>query len=297
MKANIKILKGTLFILLAACCYGMLGTFVKMAYNDGYNTAEVTVSQFFIGFMVLLMLSIFSRKSSTAVKEPEKRLKSNIKLIVAGTSLGCTSIFYYMAVQCIPVSICIVLLVQAVWISLILEMMQKKKKVELSKIVTVFIIIFGSVMATDVEHQYSQISWEGVGWGILAALSYTSTIYSSNNVGLNFLPIKRSFLMVSGGFIIVLFVFSSSLLQGFSFQIFLSWGILIALFGTILPPILFTKGMPLTGMGLGAIFMSLEIPVAVLFAHFLLNENVSVSQWLGVCLILLAVILKNTKIG
>jgi len=102
--------------------------------------------------------------------------------------------------------------------------------------------------------------------------------------------------MVSGGFITVLLVFSSSLLQGFSFSILLNLGIVVSLFGTILLPILFTKGMPLTGMGLGAIFTSLEIPVAILFAHLLLNEYVSVIQWLGVFLIIIAVILKNIKI-
>ena len=53
--------------------------------------------------------------------------------------------------------------------------------------------------------------------------------------------------------------------------------------------------MPLTGMGLGAIFTSLEIPVAILFAHLLLNEYVSVCQWVGVFLIIIAVILKNIR--
>lgn len=297
MKAHSNILKGSFFIILAACCYGMLGTFVKMAYNDGYNTAEVTVSQFSLGFIVLFVLNIFSSKSSATLIESEKGIKSYIKLIVAGTSLGFTSIFYYMAVKYIPVSICIVLLVQAVWMSLVAEMVHKQKRPEFAKIATVTIIIFGTLLATDVWHQYSQINWTGVGWGIMAALSYTATIYSSNHIELDFPPIKRSFLMICGGFIIVLIVFSFSFLQGFSFSIFLNWGILIALFGTILPPILFTKGMPLTGMGLGAIFTSLEIPVAILFAHFLLSEHVSVWQWLGVCIILIAVILKNIRIS
>lgn len=296
MKANSKLFKGSLSIILAACCYGMLGTFVKLAYKDGYNTAEVTISQFFLGFIVLFIFTIISRKSVAAVKAPQENLKSCVKLIVAGTSLGFTSIFYYMAVKYIPVSICIVLLVQAVWMSLVVEMLQKQKQPEFSKIATVVIIIFGTLIATDVWHQYNQINWTGVAWGLLAALSYTATIYSSNNIELGFPPIKRSFLMVSGGFITVLLVFCSSLLQGFSFSILLNWGILVALFGTILPPLLFAKGMPLTGMGLGAIFTSLEIPVAILFAHLLLNEYVSVGQWLGVLLIIIAVILKNIQI-
>ena len=77
----------------------------------------------------------------------------------------------------------------------------------------------------------------------------------------------------------------------------MSWGLLISLFGTILPPLLFTRGMPLTGMGLGAIIASVEIPVSVLMAHLLLKEPVSVLQWTGVMLILIAVVLMNNNVG
>jgi len=62
-----------------------------------------------------------------------------------------------------------------------------------------------------------------------------------------------------------------------------------------LPPVLLTRGMPLTGMGLGAIIASLEIPVSVLMAFVLINESVSALQWTGVILILLAVVLMNIR--
>lgn len=99
--------------------------------------------------------------------------------------------------------------------------------------------------------------------------------------------------MILGGLIIIVFIFHSFLNQHFSYGIFLRWGPILALFGTILPPLLFTRGMPFTGMGLGAIIASIEIPVSVLMANLLLKEPVSLLQWLGVILILLAVMLMN----
>jgi len=51
--------------------------------------------------------------------------------------------------------------------------------------------------------------------------------------------------------------------------------------------------MPRTGVGLGAIIASLEIPISVLTAFFLIDEPVSNSQWIGVILILLAVVIMN----
>lgn len=287
--------KGSLFIIMAACCYGMLGTFVKMAYRDGYGTADVTVSQFAIGFIALLALNVFSKHSGAASSREYAAAgrTSYLKLMAAGTSLGLTSIFYYMSVRYVPVSLAIVLLIQAVWISLVVEMIQKRRRPEVSKIAAVLVIIFGTVLATDVWNQNSQISWTGVGWGILAALSYTATMYSSNNIEVGFPAMKRSLLMVGGGLITVGAAFCLSILKGLSYEIFFGWGIPIALFGTILPPLFFSKGMPLIGIGLGAILTSLEIPVSILFAHFLLNEFVSFSQWTGVCMVLAAVVMQN----
>jgi drug/metabolite transporter (DMT)-like permease len=60
-----------------------------------------------------------------------------------------------------------------------------------------------------------------------------------------------------------------------------------------LPPVLLTRSLPLTGMGLGAIIASLEIPVSVIMALVLINELVSSIQWIGVLLILLAVVMMD----
>ena len=102
--------------------------------------------------------------------------------------------------------------------------------------------------------------------------------------------------MILGGLIIIAVIFHSSLNRDFSYIIFFRWGLIISLFGTILPPLLYTKGMPLTGMGLGAIIASIEIPVSVFMANILLKEPVSILQWAGVVLIIFAVVLMNIRL-
>jgi drug/metabolite transporter (DMT)-like permease len=289
-----KVFKGSIFIALGASSYGMLGTFVKMAYQDGFSTAEVTLSQFALGLIGLFILTLF-RKRAEVPATKTSGIKSIFKLIVAGTSLGLTSIFYYLAVQYITVSVGIVLLMQTVWIGVILEMILHKKAPELRKMVSVFIILAGTILATSLLTRSININWTGFGWGMMAALSYTVTMYSSNHLELHFPPLKRSLYMILGGLIIICLIFHASLNQHFSYGIFLRWGLFLSLFGTILPPLLFTRGMPLIGMGLGAIIASVEIPVSVLMAHILLKEPVSFFQWVGVILILFAVVLMNVK--
>ena len=295
MPMNKNRLKGSFLIAAAACCYGLLGTFVKMAYAAGFTTAEVTLSQFSLGFLGLLVVNLIG--GSKTIKDNHKKAgrKSTIRMIIAGTSLGFTSICYYMAVSYIAVSIGIILLLQAVWMSIILEGLVHKKRPALPEIIAVVVILGGTVLATGILQQGNPIHWPGVVWGLLSAVCYTATMYSSNHVEQAMPALKRSLLMVTGGFLVVLVIFFPELVHGVSFKIFLSWGLLVSLFGTILPPILFAKGMPLTGMGLGAILTSLEVPVSIVCAHYWLGESVSMLQWSGVIFILTAIIMVNMQ--
>ena len=292
MKNNI--IKGSILVALGSSSYGMLATFVKMAYKEHYSTAEVTISQFTLGVIGLLLLSLFSGKKPQAI-DPAPRWKSITKLMIAGTSMGLTSVFYYLSVQYIPVSVGIVLLMQTVWMGVTLEMIMHKKLPGARKIIAVLIILAGTLLATNLWGAEIAIDWRGIGWGMLAAMAYTVAVYASNGIALHLPSIKRSLYLVLGGLIIILCIFHSSLNADFGFSIFWRWAIVLSLFGTILPPLLFTMGMPLTGVGLGTIIAAVEIPVSVMMAHLLLKEPVNVFQWLGIALILAAVVLMNIE--
>lgn len=82
-------------------------------------------------------------------------------------------------------------------------------------------------------------------------------------------------------------------IRPFDFSIFWTYGFVLALFGTIIPPILFNVGFPKAGLGLGSIISSLELPVSVTMAFMLLREEVILIQWLGIMLILFAIVLMN----
>ena len=291
-----KLLKGSLYIALGASSYGMLATFVRLAYDEGFSTAEVTLSQYALGFAGLFILTFF-RKRQPETGNRSLSIKSIGKLILAGTSMGLTSVSYYMSVQYVPVSVAIVLLMQTVWMGVVLEMILEKRMPGLRKLLAVVIILAGTVLATNMLGESVAINWPGFGWGLLAAMAYTATMYSSNHISLNFPPLRRSLYMILGGLILLAVIFHSSINLNFSSGIFLRWGLVLSLFGTILPPLLFNKGMPLTGMGLGAIIASIEIPVSILMASILLREPVSFLQWIGVAFILAAVVVMNWKKG
>lgn len=293
-----KVLKGVFLVGLGATSYGMLATFVKLAYSDTssqglhYTPAEVITAQFVIGILVILGINVFQRnkKGDKVVKASSLDIK---KLMLVGTSTGLTSIFYYLAVKYIPVSIGIVLLMQTVWMGVVLEMFLDQKKPSNVKIISVFVVLIGTVLATNLISADFELDWRGIVLGLLAAASFTTTMFAANKVATTISSAQRSLYMLLGGAVVVLIFALLTQHTPFNYDIFYKWGILIALFGTVIPPMLLNAGFPLTGIGLGSIVSALELPVSVMMAFVLLNENVVLHQWIGIVLIILAIVMMN----
>lgn len=288
-----KDLKGVLYVGIGACSYGVLATFVKYANEDGYGMAGLIFAQYLVGAVALSLLAFFQRTISISRQRPEKN--SKLKLILFGTSLGLTSTFYYLSIQHIPVSVGVVLLMQTVWMGVVLEFILARHLVTAKKIAGAVLALAGTLLAAKVFESEFVLNPTGVIYGLLAAMSYTATMYASNNIGLELTSIARSKYLVYGGFLIVLIFWNISIIDQVSWPVIWKWGCFLGFFGTILPPLLFARGFPKTGTGLGSIIAALEIPVSVYSAHLVLHERISILQWAGITIILAAVFLINLR--
>lgn len=303
------LLKGTLFVAFGASSYGMLATFVKFAYEQGYTTAEVTTSQYVFAIIFMIGLNYFTQNK---INKPSTK-KDLWQLVISGTSMGFTSVFYYLSVKYINASIAVVLLMQSVWLGVLIEILLKKAKISALKIVAVVLVLFGTILATNLLKNDIVFNFEGFLFGFLAAISFSITLFSTNSVAQHLHPFKRSLFMLFGGATVVLvFALITQLLPAYfnlnlineefislkkyNISILYTWGILLSVFGTILPPIMLNKGFPLVGVGLGSIVSAMELPVSVTFAFLLLNEQVLLVQWLGIVIILAAVFLINWRL-
>jgi len=302
-------LKGILFVAIGASSYGMLATFVKLAYKENYSTAEVTISQFTLGILIVLLLNIFSKKTPAILSTVDIK-----KLMLAGTTMGFTSVMYYLCVKYLNASIAVVLLMQSVWIGVLIESLQTKKIPSLLKIGAVILVLLGTALATNIFSSEIHFNLKGFIFGFLSAISFSLTLFSTNSVATHLPPFKRTLYMLFGGAIIVLlFALVTQILptyanielisdadlivnKPFNFSILFNYGILLSVFGTVLPPIFLNKGFPLIGVGLGSIISAIELPVSVTFAYLLLSEQVNAIQWMGILLILFAIIMMNYKL-
>lgn len=287
-----EVIKGVILVGLGASSYGMLATFVKLAYKEGYTTDEVTFAQLSLGVLGMLLITLFNAKVRKVTIPPTKK-RDIPKLLLVGTSLGFTSLFYYLAVRYIDVSIGIVLLMQSVWMSVFLESILSKNFPSTRKITAVIIVLFGTLLATNLIGKEVDLDWRGFFWGLLAAASFTTTMYASNRVATYLPAYKKSLLMLLGGFTVIICFAIYSYDGSFDVSIFWKWGLLLSLFGTIIPPLLLNSGFPKAGLGLGSIVSSVELPVSVMMAFILLNESVILIQWIGIILILAAIVIMN----
>lgn len=288
-----KDFKSILYVAIGACSYGVLASIVKYANDLGIKTSALTFLQFFVGFLFLFLLNLLKKNSETTEKI---KTSSKIKLIIWGTALGLTTTLYYLSIQYIPVSLGIILLMQSIWISLIIEIFVTKTKPSFMKIISVIIALIGTFLATDIFNQGVTLDFRGILLGFSAGVSYSIAIFASSNIESQIKSSIRSQYLVLGGLILITLFWNFNIIRDISIEA-LPWGILIAVFGTILPPLLFTKGIPKTGIALANIIASLEIPVSILSAIIILNESVNLIQWIGVAIILFAVVTINKNLG
>jgi drug/metabolite transporter (DMT)-like permease len=286
-------LKGVFLVGFGAASYGILATIVKFANHSGAHTSALTFYQALVGVVSLFILMMLQTRKQPNLAKPSS--KSKLKLMLFGTSMGLTSCLYYISIQYISVSIGIILLMQSIWMSVVWEMIQQRKLAHWSKLVGSLMVLIGTVFATNLIQQEVELSWIGILYGLAAAGSYTISLHASNHVEKQLPSITRSFYLVTGGFITVILFWNIQIPANLDWMIFLKFGLVLGLFGTVIPPILFTKGIPLIGLGLAGILIALEIPVSILSAHLVLHEYISLMQWFGVLLIVLTVVFMNSR--
>lgn len=283
------------FIVFAgACCFGILSTFVKLAYQEGYHTSQIAFLQAFIGaiclWLILCLQNVRTNKPAVIVS-----FKDRYTLLLTGVAIGLTTYIYYRSVYYINASLAIVILMQFTWLGVLIEWLCFKVKPQRGHIAIVFIILCGTLMAGGALNKSTQLfSLKGVALALLSSLLYAFYIVANSKVGKGLPTIYKSAVIMTGSALGILVFNLGDLLYANYFDVRLfKWTAFLALFGTIIPPILFAKGIPKIGVSLSTILMTAELPVAVISAYFFLHEEISFLQWFGVAWMLLAIIWMN----
>jgi drug/metabolite transporter (DMT)-like permease len=279
-----------------ACSYGILSTFVKLAYQAGYTIEEISVTQASIGFIALITLTLIQRY----YKKPEVAAipaSTWLYLLLTGSCIGLTSYVYYLSVKYIPASVAIVLLMQFTWLGIFLEWAFFNKKPTAVQLVIIGVIWIATIMASGMlGSQNNHLPAIGIFYGLLSALFYAGFILINSRLTYEGSSLTKSSVMILGSAVSLIILTGHQLLgvHHFNMQL-LKWGAFLALFGTIIPPLLFAAGIPKTGHFKSSVLMTAEFPVAMCCSWLFLGEKISVLQWVGVVIMLLAIVAIKRK--
>jgi drug/metabolite transporter (DMT)-like permease len=283
-------IKHSMIVALGALSFGMLSSFAKIAYAQGYNAGEITFAQAALGALMLWGIVFFKKLRNTGYQ-----IKVSWKLLAVGGCMGISVYTYYLALAYIPASLAIVLLMQMTWMSMLAEALLYRKMPSGIEMLTAVFILVGTIFAANMLNvKELNFSPTGIILGLVSAMLYSLFVLLTSNLDKNIPSFEKGAMVTTGSAIIIAVINLKSLTSSIHIDLGLfQWGSFLAIFGTVIPPICFNAGMPKIGPGLSSILLTLELPAAIFCAHLILSEEISVSQVFGIVVILVSIACLN----
>ncbi|MFD4818494.1 EamA family transporter [Peribacillus butanolivorans] len=272
-----------LLVVIAASSYGLVSTIIKLAMRSGFSASEAVTSQFFFGFCIAVCIFILTNRTKLSF--------NGVKiLILAGLFTGLTNIFYGLSLNYLPASLAVVLLFQFTWIGMLISCITKRKFPSRIELISLIILVAGTIPAAGlIDVDLSQIPFQGWLWGLAAALCYSLFLFVNGRATTNMNTTNRLVLVSFFAFMMsVVFQSPEVIWNGTLFSEGLwIYGLILGLFGMIIPVFLFTIAVPKVGLSMSSILGAIELPIAVMVSVILLSENVTSLQIVGIVTILL----------
>lgn len=280
-----------MMVLIGGAMYGTMSSFVKLSYSWGYHAAELAFFQALLAAIFLGLSLLFS-----SAKNKEKINGNSLgKLLLTGGTIGITNYLYYQSVSFISASLAIVILMQFTWLCLLIEWLIFKKRPGNAEMLTVIFVLIGTVLAGNLLQAGTiAFSWKGLALVLGSSVSYAVYIVANSRAGSNVGWLPKSALIMTGSATAIFLVNVDTIVASvhFSYQ-FAFVCVFLAVAGTAIPTALFAAAIPKVGAGLSSILMTIELPVAIICAGFVLNEHVSIVQVLGILIMLVAISAMN----
>ncbi|NTU20106.1 EamA family transporter [Brevibacillus sp. HB1.2] len=277
-------------VLLGACSYGVLSIFMKHAFQLGFTPFEMSGSQLIFGGLIMTLMALFFSK---------QRFSFKYMLLLAPASLmmASTSLFYHQAVSRVSASLAIVLLFQFTWIGVLLEAVVDRKWPTAEKWVSLVMLGAGTVLASGLgESGIQSVDMVGLIFGLMSGATFALVIFFSGRILPGMDPYLRSAISIGMAALMLSIIYPPTfLINGQLLQGLLPLGLLVAIFGSVIPIFCLAVGVPRIGNGLATILSAVELPTVVLLSSFVLQETVSLPQWGGVFMILAAICVPQVK--
>ena len=290
-----KVVKGTLFTVIAGIAWGLSGTSGQYLMAHGISALVLTNIRLIIAGLLLVLLSyIKSKEQFLAFLKDKSSLFSLLLFSLFGLFLN--QLAYLSAIQETNAGTATVLQYVCPVGILAYTCIKDKVAPTIAEILSMFLAIGGTfLIATHGQMDQLSMTPAGLFWGLFSALTYALYII---------LPIKLiqkwgSILVIGvgmtiSGFVAVPFTGIIGTSLPMSFDIFLAFTGII-LIGTVFAYTAFLKGAGMVGPVKSSLLASIEPISAVFFAFMIMGDIFYPVDFLGMAMILLAVTIISLK--
>lgn len=279
-----------LLVVIASSSYGILSTIVKLAMEAGFTSAEAITSQYVFGFVLALILLLITQRQL-----PKLSAKGFGTIALAGLFTATTGIVYGHSLNFLPASLAVVMLFQFTWIGLLLDCLMKRRLPSRAEAMSLPFLFAGTILAAGVLNvDLSGIPLEGWVYGLLSALSFAIFIQINSRPVEGVTTITRTFIVSVVALTLISFILAPEIIwNGQLANGLWKYGLILGLFGIILPILLLSIAVPKVGGGLASILSAMELPVAVCVSVWLLPETITGLQIVGIVLVLVGMTLPS----
>ncbi|WP_102399256.1 DMT family transporter [Haloimpatiens massiliensis] len=280
--------KGYIYSIISAVLFGSAGLFVKYAHSTGLESVSLLTIQYI--FAIIIMFSLIMIKNNREVKVNKRTLINLAIMGVVGNTF--MTVFYYKAFEYLPVPLVTILLYTYPIMVFFYSTIFKKEKVTLKKSLAVALAFFGCILTLELLSGEIQYSIKGITYGILCAIFYAfMNIFTESKLE-NVPPLTINAYSTLFSLIALLIYkpLTYSTVGSLSVK-GISSIIILAVFCEVIPLTLLYAAISYIGALKVSIIANLEVPSAVFIAFLFLGETVSITQAVGIVLVIVATML------
>ena len=287
------VIKNAIYIIIAGTLWGIISVFVNQLKDIGFNSMQVVSIRVFFSALILVLYLLIKD-----INQLKIHLK-DIPLFI-GTGVGSIIFFNYCYFQAIELiggaSIPALLLYTAPIFVMVLSLILFKEKITKKKLVSLIMTFLGLALVTGAFSNTNKISAIALLFGLGSGLGYA--LYSIFG---KFLVDKYSAITITTYTFVVTTVFSipfSGIVQKAELIVSPKGIILalsLALISTVLPFLLYTKGLSGMEAGKASILATVEPFVATIIGITFFKETMTASKIIGMLMVLLAIVILNVN--
>jgi len=275
----------TVFVVLAALCWGLSGGIGGILMADGWDAFVVS---FYRGAIGLLFVFVW------LVLRPRGSGLANRRLwfwsAVAGLGVAGNFSFYFLSIAEGSVAVAVSLMYCAPVFVYLLSFGLKIESPTPLKWAAIGVVIIGIVLLTRIyDVDADAVTPIGIGAGLLAGLSYTVFIFGFKYAARHGSP--QAILVIAFSVLISLLIWPADVNQAVAVLSAPDWPLfmILGVLGAGLSFILYIVGLNNTAPTVASVVAMIEPVTAALFGVVILNESLVTLQVIGMALILVTV--------